>query len=254
MPAKKKFFEVEIPLTNTKVELLTYNIEALDKRTIKLDLTRQLRGKSIEVIFQIKVDEDKAIAEPLKLTLLPFFIRRMLRKSISYVEDSFSAECKDAQLRIKPFLITRKKVSRRVRKALREEAKNWLLDYVRNKSAKDIFSDIIGNRLQKPLSLKLKKIYPLALCEIRMFKIEKLKEQEKLKVTVEKVKGKEEKREEETKENKKEKLETKKDKEDTKEKTKKIEKRENKEETKKQEKSKKENSKAEKAKTEKKND
>ncbi len=205
MAIKKKFFQVEIPLTNSSVELLAYNLDSLNKRTIKLDLTRQLRGKSIEVVFKVGVEKEKATAEPQKLTLLPFFIRRMLRKNISYVEDSFSAECEDARLRVKPFLITRKKVSRKVRKALREKAREWLVDYIKNKKHKEIFSDIIGNRLQKPLSLKLKKIYPLALCEIRMLKIEKLKEQEKLKVTVEKVKEKtaEKPKKEEKKEEKK---------------------------------------------------
>ncbi len=187
MPLKKKFFEIEIPITNTSVELLAFSIDSLNNRTIRLDLTRQLRGKSIEVVFKIKTENNKAFAEPVKLTLLPFFIRRMLRRNISYVEDSFSAECKDSFIRIKPFLITRKKVSRAVRKTLRDEAKNWLQDYVKNKTNKEIFSDIIGNRLQKPLSLKLKKIYPLALCEIRMLKLEKEKEQEKLKIIIEKV-------------------------------------------------------------------
>jgi len=193
MPLKKKFFEVEIPLTNSSVELLAYNMHELNNRTIKLDLTRQLRGKSIEVVFKVNAEKEKAVADPIRLTLLPFFIRRMLRNNISYVEDSFSIECEDASLRIKPFFITRKRVSRRVRKALREEAKNWLIDYIKNKFYKEVFSDIVGNRLQKSLSLKMKKIYPLALCEIRILKIEKLKEQEKLKVTTEKVEGKEEK-------------------------------------------------------------
>tara|TARA_Y100000310_G_C20628406_1_gene787215 strand:+ start:702 stop:1301 length:600 start_codon:yes stop_codon:yes gene_type:complete len=187
---KKKFFEVDIPLTNTQEDLLVYNIEDLNNKTIKLDLTRQLRGKSIEVLFKIKVENDKATAQPMKLTLLPFFIRRMLRKNISYVEDSFSMECEDAQIRVKPFLITRKKVSRAVRKALRDQTKNWLQDYLKNKTNESIFEEIIQNKLQKPLSLNLKKIYPLALCEIRILKIEKLKEQEKLKVKVEKIKEK----------------------------------------------------------------
>jgi len=188
---KKKFWEVEIPLTNTRLDLLAYNIQDLDSKSIKLDLTRQLRGKSIEVMFKIKVEKEKAAAYPKKLTLLPFFIRRMLRKNISYVEDSFSADCSDGTLRIKPFLITRKRVSRAVRKTLREAAREWILEYIKTKNHEAIFSDIIGNRLQKPLSLKLKKIYPLALCEIRMLKIEQLREQEKLDIKVEKVKEKE---------------------------------------------------------------
>jgi ribosomal protein S3AE len=187
MADKKKFFDIEIPLTNSSVELFAYSIDSFDNKTIKLDLTRQLRGKSIEVVFKIKVDGKKASGRPVKLTLLPFFIRRMIRRNISYVEDSFSVECTDAFVRIKPFFITRKRVSRAVRKALRDEAKNWILDYIKNKGYEEIFSDIISNRMQKSLSLKLKKIYPLSLCEIRILELEKLKEQETLKVGVEKV-------------------------------------------------------------------
>jgi len=193
MAIKKKFFQVEIPLTNSTLEVLTYSIDNLKDKTIKLDLTRQLRGKSIEVVFKIKLENGKATAEPKKLTLLSYFIRRMLRKGISYVEDSFPAECEDAYIRIKPFLITRKKVSRKVRKALRDKTQEWLKDYVKDKKVNDIFSDIIENRIQKPLSLSLKKIYPLALCEIRALRIEKEKEQEKLKVKVEKIENPENK-------------------------------------------------------------
>lgn len=194
---KKKFFEVEIPLIRSKQELLAYSIGDLNDKTIKLDLTRELRGKSIEIVFKIKLEKDKLIASPIKLTLLPFFIRRMLRKNISYVEDSFSTECEDAQIRVKPFLITRKKVSRAVRKALRDEEKSWLQDYLKNKSNEAIFSEAISNRLQKALSMHLKKIYPLALCEIRVLNIEKLREQEKLEVKVEKITKQEEKIEKE---------------------------------------------------------
>ncbi len=185
---KKRFFEIEVPLTNSSVDALTYNIESLNGKAIKLDLTRQLRGKSIEVLLKIKVEKGKAVAYPTKLTLLSFYIRRMLRRKISYVEESFLAECKDAQIRIKPFLITRKRVSRRVRNALRKEVIDWLQVYAKSKTYQEVFSDIISNRLQKPLSLKLKKIYPLALCEIRILKLEKLKEQEKIDVKEEKIK------------------------------------------------------------------
>jgi len=193
---KKKFFDVEIPLINKITQLQAYELKELDKKFIKYDLTRILRGKNMMLQLRVVVDEDKATTTPKGIRLIPSSLRRMIRKGTNYIEDSFSTNCKDAQIRIKPFLIARKKVSRAVRKTLRQEAKNWLGDYVKNKPHKDVFSDIIGNRLQKPLSLKLKKIYPLALCEIRMLKIEKLKEQEKLKVTLEKVKKKEEKVEE----------------------------------------------------------
>lgn len=176
MAEKRKFFEVEIPVVGDRIKLIAERLEQLNDRTIKLDLTRILKGKSIEGIFKVKVSGGKANAEMTKISLMPFFIRRMMRKSISYVEDSFPAECSDAFLRVKFFLITRKKVTRAVRKALRDGARNYLVDYVKDKIKDEIFSEIIANKLQRTLSMKLKKIYPLALCEIREIKLEKEKE------------------------------------------------------------------------------
>lgn len=180
---KKKFFEVEVPSIRTKLSLLAYQIEQLDNRNIKLDLTRMLRGQSMEALIKVRVKGSKAFGEVKKISVLGYYIRRMMRTSISYVEDSFSSECSDSILRIKPFLITRKKVTRAVRKALREEARKQINEEIKNKPCEEIFSEIISGRFQKFLSLKLKKVYPLALCEIREIKIEKEKEQ----VQVEKV-------------------------------------------------------------------
>lgn len=171
MAEKKKFFDIETPIyLKSDIKLIAYDISSLNGRTIKIDLTRILRGKSVEAIMKVKVNDNKAQAELLKLTVMPFFIRRMMRKSISYVEDSFLAESKDCKLRIKPFMITRKKVSRAVRKALRENGKQYLLDYVKDKNCDEIFTDTISSKLQKLLSSKMKKIYPLAFCEIREIK------------------------------------------------------------------------------------
>ena len=64
-------------------------------------------------------------------------------------------------------------VPRTVRKVIRNKAKEELTDYVKDKTSEELFNDILNNRIQKPLSLKLKKIYPLSLCEIRVFKVEK---------------------------------------------------------------------------------
>lgn len=170
---KKRFFDVEIPLIEKETQLQAFEKEELNGRILSYDLTRTLRGKSILLKSKIKVTDGKAIAISKSIKLMPYFLRRAVRKGTNYVEDSFSANCKDAQIKIKPFLVTRRKVSRAVRKALRQKAKQELINYVKNKNAEDLFGEIIKNQLQKPLSLKLKKIYPLALCEIRVLEIEK---------------------------------------------------------------------------------
>jgi ribosomal protein S3AE len=170
---KKKFFDVEIPVINKTTQLQAFEISELQGKLIKYDLTRLLRGKSMTLQAVVQVKDEKATAKPKEIKLLPYFLRRMVRKGTNYVEDSFSTECKDAQIRIKPFLVTRRKVSRAVRKALREKAKEELINYVKDKNTKEIFEDVLRNQVQKPLSLKLKKIYPLSLCEIRILKVEK---------------------------------------------------------------------------------
>jgi ribosomal protein S3AE len=175
---RKKFFDIRIPIINKETHLYGYDIEELNGRMIVYDLTRILRGKNILLKLKVTVEGGKAVANPCELKIMPSFIRRMMRKGTNYVEDSFSAECKNAVLKIKPFLITRKKVSRAVRKALRDKAREELTDYVKGKTTEVLFDEIIKNQIQKPLGLKLKKIYPLSLCEIRALKIEKSREKE----------------------------------------------------------------------------
>lgn len=172
---KKRFFDVEIPIVGEETQLYAYEPKELDKRIIKFDMTRFLRGKSMMLQLVVKTSKEGLVAVPREAKLLPYFLRRMMRKGTNYVEDSFSAECKDSFLRIKPFLITRRKVSRKVRKTLREKAKEELVNYVREKTSEEVFDDIIKNQLQKDLSARLKKIYPLSLCEIRILKVEKEK-------------------------------------------------------------------------------
>ena len=165
---KKKFFDVEIPLINKTTNLYAFELKDLDGKTLKYDLTRTLKGKGTVMQFKIKVDGETATASPRKIRLMPYYMKRMVRKGTNYVEDSFSTECKDFQLKVKPFLITRRKVSRAVRKALREKAREELINYFKDKDVETIFEDLLKNQIQKPLSLKLKKIYPLSLCEIRV--------------------------------------------------------------------------------------
>lgn len=165
---KKKFFDVNIPLIGKQTQMQAYEVSELNGRFLKYDLTRVLRGKSVMLTLRVKAEGDEAITIPKKIEVMPYFIRRMVRKGTNYVEDSFAAECEDAKLRIKPLLVTRRKVSRAIRKELRNKAREELIEYVKKKSSEQLFDDVLKAQMQKVLSLKLKKIYPLALCEIRV--------------------------------------------------------------------------------------
>lgn len=168
---KKEFFEVSAPITATKIKLYASSQEDLIGKIIKLDLTRNLRGKNLIIGLKVRKEESKLVAEPESIILLTPYIRKMIRKGSDYVEDSFEVKCKDSDAIIKPFMITRNKVSRTVRKIIRETAKKYLETHLKTRSSKEIFTEMIANKLQKELSLKIKKVYPLALCEIKAFKL-----------------------------------------------------------------------------------
>lgn len=168
---KRAFYDVEAPLTATKIQLYGSSAEALDGKVITLDLTRSLRGKSLELKMRVRFDGKKLLAEPVRLTLMGSYIRRAIRKGTDYVEDSFSVNCKDGLLLVKPYLITRHKVHRALRRALRVAARKFLTGHCTTRNIKELFGELMANKIQKELSLKLKKIYPLALCEIRWFEV-----------------------------------------------------------------------------------
>jgi len=170
--SKKKFFAVSIPLLNMDITVLGFSQDEIMGKTIKLDLTRILRGKNFETTLTIKKEDQKLVGEFKSLRLLQSYMARLMRKSISYIEDSFLCKSKDTQLRIKPFMLTRKKVHRSIRKALRSKAKELIIQFAAENSSDAVFSSIIKASLQKELASKLKKIYPLSLCEIRAIKKE----------------------------------------------------------------------------------
>ena len=174
MALKRKFINIELLIIGETISVLG-TPDFLNGKTIKLDLTRKLRGKSLEIIFKIQTSGEKLIGIPKKLHLMKSYIRRMLRKKTNYVEDSFKTECKDLRIIIKPFLITRKKVSRAVRKNLRNTARELLINYIKEKNYLEVCEEIIKGELQKQLLPKLKKIYPLSFCDIRVFETKELK-------------------------------------------------------------------------------
>ena len=172
---KKRFFTVEMPLIKKQTQLQAYEAKDLDNKYIKYDLTRILKGKSTVITFKTKLEGEELLTKPYELRLLPYYLKRMVRRGTNYVEDSFSTECENAQIRLKPFLVTRRKVSRAVRKELRNQTKERLINWAKDKNTEILFEEVLKNKIQRELSIKLKKIYPLASCEIRVIKVEKEK-------------------------------------------------------------------------------
>ncbi len=184
MAQKKKFIEVEVPILSEKLEVLG-TPEDLHKKSIKLDLSRKLRGRGAEICLEIQNQEGKLVAYPKRIELVKAYIRRMLRKRISTVEDSFPLKCQDIEGTIKPILITRKKVSRAVRHNLRKTCKELIIEAAKDKTYLELADEILYGNFQKEIYPKLKKVYPLSLCEIRILETKNLDAAKKNEMKVE---------------------------------------------------------------------
>jgi ribosomal protein S3AE len=173
MAERKRFIDVKIPMLGSTMRVLG-TPEELHNKTIKLDLTRQLRGKGLTIKFRIINDEGKLVGIPNNMELVTSYIRRMMRKRSDYVEDSFHAQCSDIRVTIKPLLITRKRVSRAVRRNLRNTAREFIIAYLKERDYLETCNEILNGELQKTLLPKLKKVYPLSFCDIRVFETKDL--------------------------------------------------------------------------------
>ena len=167
MAERKKFIDVEIPILEKSVQVLG-TTKDLHNKTIKMDLSRQMRGKGLTLTLQILNQDEKLVAYPRKFELTKSYLRRIIRKRTDNVEDSFKTATKDTSVTLKPFLITRKRVSRAVRRNLRNTTKEFLVNYARERTYLELCRDILENNLQKELLPKLKKVYPLAFCDLRV--------------------------------------------------------------------------------------
>ena len=173
MAERKRFISVQVPILGSEMRILG-TAEELHNKTIKLDLTRQLRGKGLTIKLRIFNQEGTLVAIPNNMELVTSYIRRMMRKRTDYIEDSFQIRCTDIKTTIKPLLITRKKVSRAVRKNLRNTAREFILEYTKEKTFIEICNELLDGTLQKAMLPKLKKVYPLSFCDIRVFETKEL--------------------------------------------------------------------------------
>lgn len=176
MAEKKKFHLVEIPILKREIELISTEQEKLKGKYAKIDLTSDLKGKSIELKLKVDLKDSKLIAEPTQLQLFGSYIRRMINKGTNYVENSYFLESKDNLLKVKQFMITRRKVPRKVRNALKQASEKEFKEYAKTKTFEGIITDILNNKIQKEISVKMKKIYPLSMCEIKYLGIATEKE------------------------------------------------------------------------------
>lgn len=138
-----------------------------------MNLTNDMKHQNINIKFRVnKIDDNVAYTELVSYEMLPSSIKRLVRRDINRLDESFVCETKDNVLvRIKPFLLTKVATKGSKLKLLRKTLINLISREVKRLTFDELIEDVITRKLQNNVKANLKKIFPLKICEIRYFEI-----------------------------------------------------------------------------------
>jgi len=221
---KKRWFKIVAPkLFNNRIvgEVPVTEPDSLKGRSMKTNmftLTDNMRKQNTEVNLLIdNVQGDQAKTSMIGYRILPTSIKRLVRKGRTRIDLTTKAITKDEKVvTIKILLITRNLVKGSVSRTMVTETKRILEKKISSSNFNELCETIVYGKIQKELKEKLAKTYPLRICDIREFKLErflkatelrKIKARKPVAEPKEEVKAEEETKEEDVKEVKKEKSE-----------------------------------------------
>lgn len=184
---KKKWVRILAPkLFNEQFigESYVGDVQELVGRKISVSLmtlTNDPQKQTINVTFKITgTKNDTAKTEFEGYKMLPAAAKKLMRRQRNKIEDSFIVESKDKKIvRIKPIIITRGKTTGSVLTTIRKLEKAYLANAIAKNEAEGIIREITQKKLQHGMYQLLKKLHPMAACEIRQLELiphEKIKE------------------------------------------------------------------------------
>jgi len=155
----------ELPLTEAELMLdrsISMNL---------MNLTNNPKNQNINLRFKIeRVLGSKGMAFPTNYEMISSTIKRLVRRKKDKIDDSFVCTTADGiKVRVKSLILTRYQTKHSVDTLLRKSAREFLTAAVAGSNYFTFFLDIINFRVQRALKDYLKKKYPVAICEIRIF-------------------------------------------------------------------------------------
>lgn len=176
---KKKWMNIFAPEMFNKAYLgETLVAEAKDMlgKTIDvnlMDLTKSIKMQNINIKFKVnEIKENDAFTEVVSYQMNSPSIKRLVRRNINKLDDSFIVSTSDGKyVRVKPLVITRSAAKDSVTKVMWKETRNVIIKECSNRTYESFIMDLVAGKIQAELSQKLNKIYPVRIVAIRMFEV-----------------------------------------------------------------------------------
>lgn len=179
--AKKRWFQLIAPkIFNNNVigDIPSFEAKTLIGKSIKINLailTNDMRKQSTEVRLIISnVEGDKAKTELIGLTVVPTSIKRFVRKGKTRLDQTVKAITNDEKVvTLKILIVARNIIQGSVKASIQKEIKRFIIKKISVLNYGELSESIVFNKLVRELKEKLCKIYPLKICDVREFKLER---------------------------------------------------------------------------------
>ena len=132
------------------------------------DLTNDFRKSHIVLYFQVKnVEENNAHTQFIGHTLTSDYLRRLIRRRRSKIEGVYDVTTRDgAQIRVKPFAATDKRIQNSQKRVVRESMKKTINEQANKSTLSEFVNIIIDGKLGSELYKNCKNLYPVKRIEI----------------------------------------------------------------------------------------
>ncbi len=132
------------------------------------DLTNDFRKSHIVLYFQVKnVEENNAHTQFIGHALTSDYLRRLIRRRRSKIEGIYDVTTRDgAQIRVKPFAASEKRIQNSQKKIVRESMKKTITEQASSSTLSEFVHMIIDGKLGSELYKNCKKLYPVKRIEI----------------------------------------------------------------------------------------
>ena len=134
-------------------------------------ITSDMKKQNVAIKLRVhKVVEGKGQTEIIGMSLVQSFVKRLVRRGRTKVDDSFTAKTKDGQLvRIKPLVLTNTTCVASTASQIRLEVRRLLKEHIARSGFVNTCQDILSFKLQKSIKDQLQKIHPIRSVDIRQF-------------------------------------------------------------------------------------
>jgi len=166
---KKRWYSLKAPAVFNNVEIgetTAVEPEKLPGRSVKVNLSllmRKPKAQNVEVTFRIaEVKGSEAITEFEKIEIVAPFIKRLVKRAKSRIDDSFVCETKDGiKVRLKPIVLLRGKVQRGTQTDIQSKVRESLTNSTKELTLNQLLDKVLVGELSKALKGELKNIYTI---------------------------------------------------------------------------------------------